>query len=151
MSCPSRYRSGSLRPLVGDPSPGSIVVRVRQPVLLKHHHACEITTVGTGSVVFVEATTNLSLALSLHLCGSPHDSELRFGLAILLGYGDTFDRGLSLSAAQNDAIDTWIDQHTVFEVFHRSFEEPPSVLGFLNGIREVWLDHQMSASERRSN
>ncbi len=130
----------ALRKVVGDPSPGTIVVTTRHLVTVRHHRTLEVATMGAGENIFVDySQANVGLALTLHLFGNVHDSELRFGLAILLGLGETIDRGLPLSRSQTDTVDAWIDANVVFEVLAVTTENQPR--GKLNGMRGVWLEN----------
>lgn len=129
--------SATLRAILGAPSPGTVVVRTRHAVDFPRKETGEVVTLEPGQIVFVDSpSANVGVAVKLHLFGDTNDSELRFGLGIMLGFGDRIDRGLPLHSYQAACVDSWIDQHVTLEI-----RAETSQGGLLNGMRDAWLEN----------
>lgn len=122
-----------------------MVVRTLHSVDFPRKETGEVVTLEQGQIVFVDTpSANVGVAVKLHLFGDTNDSELRFGLAIMLGFGDRIDRGLPLDSCQAECVDCWIDQHVTLEI---RAERDAQVIGWasqdglFNGMRDVWLEN----------
>lgn len=87
-----------------------------------------------GAVLHDETTLNFADRLHLHLEGPAEASDLRFGVAALLGFDPRRP-----CASVEFAINQWIDQHMVMVVMpEASIGVDHPMFGAFNGLRRAW-------------
>lgn len=87
-----------------------------------------------GAVLHDEATSHVADRLHMHLKGYAEGSDLRFGVAALLGLAS------SQSCVSTEfAIDQWLDQHVVIVAMPEAIiHADHPVSGAFHGLRDAW-------------
>lgn len=129
--------------------PGEVVVVMDRPLHLQGPGANRTITLGPGDILFSELDAdNVAGAVDCHLQGRFHESDLRFGVALILGLEGLIGEPAMVTLEHERLIDAWLDENTVFAVtvYSEDGRRSPdrNQVGILNGVRASWRDVQTS-------
>lgn len=123
--------------------PGEVVVVMDRTLRLQGSEASRTITLDPGHILFSDLDADdVASTIHRHLRGKAHDSDLRFGVALILGLKGLMDRAVLVTPEHERLIDAWLDENTVFAVtvYSEDGQRDPdrSQVGVLNGVRTHW-------------
>lgn len=129
--------------------PGEVVVVMDRPLHLQGPGANRTITLSPGDILFSELDADdVAGAVDRYLQGRFHESDLRFGVALILGLDGLIGEPAMVTLEHERLIDAWLDENTVFAVavYSEDGRRSPdrNQVGILNGVRSSWRDVQIS-------
>ncbi len=129
--------------------PGEVLVVMDRPLHLQGPGANRTITLAPGDILFSELDADdVAGAVDRYLQGSFHESDLRFGVALILGLKGLIGEPVMVTLEHERLIDAWLDENTVFAVTvyseYRGRSLDRNQAGILNGVRASWRDVQTS-------
>lgn len=124
--------------------PGAFAVALRRDIRIESPFDVETICLPTGTpLVGTPQVDSFADAVHQHLHGDTDQSDLRLGVALLLGHHPTFTMEHPLGSAVRADIDAWLGAYTAFVFWPRTgstFEACNE--GFFAGIARSWrLQH----------
>ena len=129
--------------------PGEVAIVMDRPLHLQGPEANRAITLGPGDILFSDLDADdVASAVDRYLPGRFQDSDLRFGVALILGLEGLIGEPAMVTSEHERLIDAWLDENTVFAVtvYSEDGRRNPdrNQEGILNGVRESWRDAQTS-------
>lgn len=132
--------------------PGEVVVVMDRPLQLQGPGMDRSITLGPGDILFSDLDTDdVAGAVEYYLRGKFDQSDLRFGVALILGLEGVMADPAMVTREHERLIDAWLDENTVFAVtvYSEDGRRSPdrNQVGILNGVRASWRDVQSSGGQ----
>lgn len=142
-----RFHAPRLRNEEIAPGPGELIVYLREAIQIEGRHAELAEPVRLwlqpGAILHAEVDlASVRDAVGQHLSGTSIRSEVRFGVAVLLGLEPAMRNMTPLSPGHERQIDDWLDRHAAFAFQMRDAEDSPVLgaapVGLFNGMMRSW-------------